>query len=383
MPKKWKTRFSLLIVIGISVWIGSLISPMVWNYGKDSLLDAQKISDSPSIQQAVSLERAFQEVFNFVSPSVVSIATERTIDINNQPFMHDPFFEHFFGDRVNPGQSHKQTQRGLGSGIILNQEGYILTNEHVVRNMDKLTIKLSNNKTFEAKLIGSDSDLDLALLKIEGSKELKPVSMGNSSEVKVGNWAIAIGSPLGFEQSFTVGVVSSISRGGIDSSGLNYIQTDAAINQGNSGGPLLNIKGEVVGVNRMIASQNGGSIGIGFAIPINEAKDIVEELKNNGKIVRPWLGVGLDRISAEERESLKIPQEKGAIVRQVVQNSPAQKSGILPKDVIVRIGDKDVENPIDVVNKVRHSKVGSRISVELIRNNSTIHVVVIPEKKPD
>jgi serine protease Do len=188
------------------------------------------------------------------------------------------------------GRQAPQKQTGLGSGVILNDEGYIMTNHHVVKDMDKLTVKLKNQKTFEAKLIGSDEMMDIALLKIQAPKDsITPITLGNSEKVRVGNWAIAIGAPLGFEQSFTVGVVSAIQRAGLDSSGLSYIQTDAAINQGNSGGPLLNIHGEVIGVNRMIASQSGGSVGIGFAIPINEAKRIADELKSNGKSLDPGL----------------------------------------------------------------------------------------------
>lgn len=339
---------------------------------------------SPAQNQAIALEDAFQEVFDKVSPSVVSIATERTVNVSQHPFSGDPFFDHFFGRPGNGGRVMKQKQTGLGSGIVLNEEGYIMTNHHVIKDMDKLTVKFKNQKTFEAKIIGSDETMDIALLKIDAPKgSLRPISIGDSSKVRVGNWAIAIGAPLGFEQSFTVGVVSAVARGGIDNSGLSYIQTDAAINQGNSGGPLLNIRGEVIGINRMIASQSGGSVGIGFTIPINEARRVAEELKVNGKIVRPWIGVGLDSISEEDKEQLKLPNTKGALIRQIIKGSPADKAGLKLYDVIVEMGGKEVSSPEEIIGLVRTAKIGKRIEIKILRNKNEILTSITPEQKPN
>ncbi|MDF3819487.1 trypsin-like peptidase domain-containing protein [Leptospira sp. 96542] len=341
---------------------------------------------SPAQTQAVMLEDAFQEVFDKVSPSVVSIATEKTVNVQQHPFAGDPFFDHFFGRPGNGGggRVRQQKQSGLGSGIVLNDEGYIMTNHHVIKDMDKLTVKFKNQKTFEAKLIGSDETMDIALLKIDAPKgNLKPIPLGDSGKVRVGNWAIAIGAPLGFEQSFTVGVVSAVQRGGIDSSGLSYIQTDAAINQGNSGGPLLNIRGEVIGINRMIASQSGGSVGIGFTIPINEARKVAEELKTNGKVTRPWLGVGLDAISEEDAAQLKLKDQKGALVKQILRGSPADKAGLKLFDVIVEIAGKEVGSPEDVINQVRTAKIGKRLEIKIIRNKNEILTSITPEQKPN
>lgn len=382
-----KTLRTILYSIFL-ILLGTFLTPILYHCTKKEiqLLEAQTTNKkdlSPSKQQAVSLEEAFQEVFESASPSVVSIATERVVKFKSypHPFMGDPFFEHFFGG--GRPQEFSQKQSGLGSGIILNQEGYILTNEHVIRDMDKLTVKLKNKKMFEAKLVGADKTMDLALLKIKGSSELVPITLGDSSKVKVGHWAIAIGAPLGFEQSFTVGIVSAVGRGGIDSSGVSYIQTDAAINQGNSGGPLLNIHGEVIGINRMIASQSGGSVGIGFAIPINEAKKVVEELKTHGKVKRAWLGIGLDTISEEEAKELGLSSTKGAIVKQIIDRSPAAKAGMQLMDVIVKIGDKDVETPEDVINTVRSAKIGQRFEIRVLRNSSLVKMMVTTEEKPN
>ncbi|TGK47426.1 PDZ domain-containing protein [Leptospira kanakyensis] len=369
--------------------LGTFLSPIL-TCGNSSENPLQLKADgtdklSPAQTQAVALEDAFQEVFDKVSPSVVSIATERTVNVQQHPFSGDPYFDHFFGrPGGGSGRVMKQKQTGLGSGIVLNEEGYIMTNHHVIKDMDKLTVKFKNQKTFEAKLIGSDETMDIALLKIDAPKgTLRPIVLADSGKVKVGNWAIAIGAPLGFEHSFTVGVVSAVQRGGIDSSGLSYIQTDAAINQGNSGGPLLNIRGEVIGINRMIASQSGGSVGIGFTIPINEARRVAEEIKTNGKVTRPWIGVGLDAINEEDVEQLKLKDTKGAIVRQIMKGSPADKAGLKLFDVIVEMGGKQIQTPEELIGFVRSSKIGKRIEIKIIRNKNEILTSITPEQKPN
>ncbi|HNN03678.1 MAG TPA: trypsin-like peptidase domain-containing protein, partial [Leptospiraceae bacterium] len=370
-------------VASVFLLLGTFLTPIIFHtisVQKEihPLIAQGKRDMSPGKSQAVHMEDAFQEVFDKVSPSVVSIATERTVKFKS-PMGNDPFFDHFFGG--NGGgrpQEFKQKQTGLGSGIILNEEGYVLTNEHVVRDMEKLTVKLKNKKTYEAKLIGADKVMDIALLKIKPGNDLVPVQIGDSSKVKVGHWAIAIGAPLGFEQSFTVGVVSAIARGVNDASGVGYIQTDAAINQGNSGGPLLNIHGEVIGINRMIISQSGGFVGIGLAIPINDAKRIAEELKTNGRIKRAWLGVSLDNVTDDDAKELKLPNTKGALVKQVVSGSPAESAGIELQDVIVKIGEKDVEHPEDVVSYIMEAKIGKRVELKVQRKNSTLKMLVTP-----
>ncbi|MCE9498979.1 MAG: trypsin-like peptidase domain-containing protein [Leptospira sp.] len=368
-------NFRILAIIGVSLLIGTFLTPIIYHGTQKGFLflNAKDSEKSPAQIQAINLEQAFQEVFDKVSPSVVSIATERTVDMRNSPFAGDPFFEHFFGGGGRPDQSMKRKESGLGSGIILNDEGYILTNHHVVGGWDKFKVKLKNKEEYTAKLVGANKNIDLALLKISGAKNLKPAELGDSSKVRVGNWAIAIGAPLGFEQSFTVGVVSSVSRNNMDSSGLNYIQTDASINQGNSGGPLLDINGQVVGINRMIASQSGGSVGIGFAIPINEAKNVMDKLKSGKKITgTPFLGVGLDPVTDEVKDGLGLPNTKGALVLRVEPESPAESAGLRRFDVIVKIEDKETANPNDVINIVRNSESGKTISIEVIRGGKTM-----------
>ena len=346
-------------------------------------LSFNSIYSNESLERAVSIQNAFQDVFQSTSPSVVSIATERTVNYRNHPYFNDPFFEHFFGrqQRGSNGQM-SQKQTGLGSGIILSDDGFILTNQHVVGGMDKLTVKLKNEKTYEAKLIGADKITDIALLKIEAPKKfLKPIKKADSDKVKVGDWAIAIGAPLGYEQSFTVGVVSAMARSGLDDSGVRYIQTDAAINRGNSGGPLLDIYGRVVGINRMIVSRTGGSIGIGFAIPINDAIRVSNEIKKHGKVIRPWLGVGLGDLNSTLVKELKLSSDKGAVITQIVQGSPAQKSGLKLADVIISIDKDKIESAENVVTSIRGKKVGQRVKLVIIRDSKKISMLVPLEER--
>ncbi|MEI7014326.1 S1C family serine protease [Leptospira licerasiae] len=374
---KKNDRFKNFLVIGISVMAGVILSPILYcGTGNDSALFLNAKSDrepSASAKAAVSIQKAFEEVYENVSPSVVLIATEGTVNV---PQYNDPFQEFFYGPQGRV-RNQKRKVSGLGSGFILNKEGYILTNDHVVRNFDKFKVVFKNVKEpVSAKLIGTDPMIDVALLKVDANQDLQPIEIGDSSAVKVGDWAIAIGAPFGLEQSMTVGVISKVGRGGIDNSGVHYIQTDAAINQGNSGGPLLDINGRVVGINRMIVSPSGGSIGLGFAIPINEAKAIVEELKSGGKVKRARLGVALDDLTEETAKELKLSGPEGAFVRQVQNGSAAAEAGIDVEDVILEIDGTKIKNANDVVSKIRASKVGQRVSIVVFRKGQILKISV-------
>ncbi|WP_167882680.1 S1C family serine protease [Leptospira licerasiae] len=374
---KKNDRFKNFLVIGISVMAGVILSPILYcGTGNDSALFLNAKSDrepSASAKAAVSIQKAFEEVYENVSPSVVLIATEGTVNV---PQYNDPFQEFFYGPQGRV-RNQKRKVSGLGSGFILNKEGYILTNDHVVRNFDKFKVVFKNVKEpVSAKLIGTDPMIDVALLKVDANQDLQPIEIGDSSAVKVGDWAIAIGAPFGLEQSMTVGVISKVGRGGIDNSGVHYIQTDAAINQGNSGGPLLDINGRVVGINRMIVSPSGGSIGLGFAIPINEAKAIVEELKSGGKVKRARLGVALDDLTEETAKELKLSGPEGAFVRQVQNGSAAAEAGIDVEDVILEIDGTKIKNANDVVTKIRASKVGQRVSIVVFRKGQILKISV-------
>lgn len=334
---------------------------------------------------AIKMQDAFHNVAKQVNPAVVFISTEseRTVRVPQFDFFNFPFFD--FMDPQNRGRNRsrpqyrqrKQIQRGLGSGFIISADGYIVTNDHVVHGAQKIKVKIEHDKEYDAKVIGTDDILDIALIKIE-AKNLPHVYLGDSDNTRVGDWAIAIGNPYGLSHTFTVGVISHINRKNIDEHGIGqFIQTDASINRGNSGGPLLNIRGEVIGINRMIYSNTGGSIGIGFAIPINEVKVILEQLRKNGKVIRGWLGVQIQPNIAEEfRKELGLKGDAGVFVARVVPGSPAQKAGIQERDVILEINGKKIQEFSDLSSIVKQTKPGKTLPFLVWRNKKQIKIWV-------
>ena len=253
-------------------------------------------------------------------------------------------------------------QRGIGSGFVISRDGYILTNNHVVEEADQIKVKLSNGNEYKGKVVGRDPKTDLALLKIEEASDLHPLNLGNSEELKVGNWVVAVGSPFGLEQTVTAGIVSA--KGRVIGSGPydNFIQTDASINPGNSGGPLINMKGEVVGINTAIVAQGQG---IGFAIPINMAKDIAGQLQNKGHVTRGWLGVTIQEVTPDLAKSFGLKENKGALVAQVNPGSPAEKAGIEQGDIILEFDGKKISEANDLPRIVASTPVGKMVALKL------------------
>ena len=320
--------------------------------------------------QAVSTPPgSFSELVKQASPSVVNISVEKVVRGRRgapSPFGSDDplreFFERFFGNQM----PKDFKQRGLGTGFIIDKEGFILTNNHVVESADEIKVRLADEKEFGAKIIGRDPKTDLALIRIETKQPLKPLPLGDSDELGVGDWVVAIGNPFGLGNTVTAGIVSAkyrqLGAGAYD----NFIQTDASINPGNSGGPLLNTAGEVIGINSAIFSQSGGNIGIGFAIPINMAKDLLPQLKT-GKVIRGWLGVMIQPITPELKDKLKLEDEKGALVADVTKGGPSDKGGIKRGDVIVGFDGTEVKESKDLPFLVASTRVGKSVTVEVIR----------------
>ena len=316
---------------------------------------------------------------NRVGSAVVRIDTERTITRRNDPMMEDPFFRRFFGDSF-PQQSPTEQLRGLGSGFILDKSGVILTNAHVVDKADKVTVRLKDGRTFEGKVKGIDEVTDLAVVKIDAGKDLPVAPLGSSDHVEVGDWAIAVGNPLGFDNTVTLGIVSTLKRSstqvGISDKRLDFIQTDAAINPGNSGGPLLNGLGEVIGINTAIRAD---AMGIGFAIPIDKAKTIASQLQLNGKVAHPYLGVQMVTLTPElakqnnndPNSMFAIPEVKGVLVMRVVPNSPAATAGIRRGDVILQIENKAITSAEQLQGVVEESTLGQALQVKIQRGNQT------------
>jgi serine protease Do len=278
----------------------------------------------------------------------------------NDPFRD--FFERFFRDQI-PKDFRQQS---LGTGVIIDKEGFILTNNHVVEMADEIKVKLADEREYLAKIIGRDQKTDLALIKIDSDKPLSPLPLGDSDKLEVGEWVVAIGNPFGLGNTVTAGIVSAKYRQIGQSSYDNYIQTDASINPGNSGGPLLNTAGEVVAINTAIFSQSGGNIGIGFAVPINMAKDLLPQLKK-GKVVRGWLGVMIQKITPELKQKLDLKDEKGALVADVTPGGPAEKAGIQRGDVIVSFNGKEIKEMNELPYVVASTPVGKSATVEVLR----------------
>jgi serine protease Do len=333
------------------------------------------------VTDATKIQEAFKRVYEINKNSVVFISTEQTVKMPQNPFFNDPFFRDFFGQGNRQPKTQKRT--GLGTGFIISEDGYICTNYHVVAGVDKVNVKI-NKESYDAKIVGLDERTDLALLKIDSKEKLIPVYFGDSDTVSVGDWSIAIGNPFGLDKTFTVGVVSSAARRDLDLMGdsQTHIQTDASINPGNSGGPLLNIYGEVIGVNRMIYSQTGGNIGIGFAIPINTAKNVLEQLKIHKKIKRGFIGVQIVPLTDEYATELGLKNNSGALVGQVTDGSPAAKGGILTGDVIMSINGKEIKNFGDLINEVENTPIGKTLKTEVWRNKSKIALFITVGERP-
>ena len=326
---------------------------------------------------------SFSELAEASSPAVVNISSSKTVanrSFNprgfNDPF-YDDFFKRFFGEPPNQRPGEREVRSG-GSGFIISRDGYLLTNNHVVDNADEIIVSLSDRREYKANLVGSDERSDLALLKIEASN-LPVVKIGQSSDLKVGEWVVAIGSPFSLNFSVTAGIVSAKGRSipnGSDSSYVPFIQTDVAINPGNSGGPLFNLDGEVIGINSQIYTRSGGYMGVSFAIPIDYAMDIVGQLKDDGTVARGWLGVSIQEVTNDFAKSLGMSIPKGALVSQVIPNSPAEKAGLQIKDVIVEFNKEEIIYSGDLPQTVGSIRPGSKVNAKIIRNGSAMQIKV-------
>ena len=300
------------------------------------------------------------------------------------------FFRHFFGDEGpgGPNGPDGQEQRSsLGSGFILSKDGYVITNYHVVREADEIIVRMSDRSEHPAKLVGSDQRSDVAVLKIDANRDLPTVKTGDSDQLEVGEWVLAIGSPFGFDYSVTAGIVSAKGRSLPNENYVPFIQTDVAINPGNSGGPLFNLRGEVVGVNSQIYSRTGGFMGVSFAIPMKVVQDVYSQIRDHGSVTRGWLGVLIQDVTQELAESFAMDKPTGALVSKVLAGSPAEKAGVQTGDVILSFSGKRIERSSDLPPLVGGTKVGDKIPVELMRDgkrrNLTINIGALPEDEPE
>lgn len=369
------------MVLKRSVSVG-LLGASLWAAGLGLAL-MQSVSAQVATAQAVRGLPDFTDLVEQVGPSVVNIRTlekaaPREAQGNEPDAEMQEFFRRFFGvpmptpnspnsprqQRPNRGQSEEAQPKGVGSGFILSTDGYVMTNAHVVEGADQVLVTLPDKREFKARLVGLDKRTDVAVVKIEATG-LPAVKIGDVSRLKVGEWVMAIGSPFGLENTVTAGIVSAKQRDTGDY--LSFIQTDVAINPGNSGGPLINMRGEVVGINSQIYSRSGGFMGISFAIPIDEAVRVSEQLRATGKVQRGRLGVQIDQVSKEVAESLGLSKPQGALVRGVEQASPAEKAGLEPGDIILKFEGKAIEKSSDLPRIVGNTKPGTRSAIQVWR----------------
>lgn len=384
-----KNKYLTVILIGIAFGI-ALVAGGIFAYDYISPKNSARagIDNGNSLaSNDIVLPSNIPDIVDKVSDAVVYIETTVEHKSSPDPFFDDPFFRYFFGDSFS-FKSTPKISRGIGTGFIINSEGYIITNEHVVSDATKVNVTVSGfDKPFEAKIVGKDSDLDLAVLKINSPKKLPHIKLGNSDKMRVGEWVIAIGNPYRLDHTVTVGVISAKGRPitiSDQSSGKkrlfkDLIQTDAAINPGNSGGPLISLSGEVIGINTAVNAQ---AQGIGFAIPINTAKEVLDELIREGSVTRPYIGVVIQDITKDLADYLNLKEQKGAIIGDVASGSPAEKAGLMRGDVILKINNKEIKNSNDVSELVSKSKINQNLVLLILRNGNTRFVTVKVGKRP-
>ena len=312
-------------------------------------------------------------------PSVVNIFTSKEVKLPRHPFMDDPLFRRFFGDQYD---AETQRSSSLGSGVIVGTEGYILTNHHVVEAADEIEVAFNDGRQAKAHTVGSDPETDLAVLKVE-LKNLPAITFGRLEQVSVGDVVLAIGNPFGVGQTVTMGIVSATGRSHLGINTFeNFIQTDAAINPGNSGGALVDSSGNLVGINTAIYSRNGTSMGIGFAIPVSIARQVMDQIIATGSVTRGWIGVEVQDITAELAESFKLPNTHGVLIAGIVRGGPADRSGVKPGDILIEVDGKPIADSSAMLNLVAAAQPGKPATLKIIRNGAPLTIKVTVGKRP-
>lgn len=315
-------------------------------------------------------------------PAVVNILTLQVPKRGAHPLARDPFFKRFFGERDPDGEDGEDLKNSLGSGVIVSHEGYVLTNNHVVEGADEIEVVLTDGRKAPAKIVGLDPETDLAVIKINLDK-LPVIVLGQSELARVGDVVLAIGNPFGVGQTVTMGIISALGRNNLHINSFeNFIQTDAAINFGNSGGALVDTRGNLIGINTAIYSQSGGSVGIGFAIPVSTAKTVMEAIIKDGHVVRGWIGVETQDITPELAQSFNLQRTSGAIIAGVVRNGPADKAGIVPGDILLTVQGKPVGDTTEMLNLIAQLPPGEKAKMTVLRKNREAALDVVVGKRP-
>ncbi|HAM52537.1 MAG TPA: peptidase [Nitrospiraceae bacterium] len=366
-----KLKSSLVFpkTVALLVMIAEIVLLSSFSFHTKAYAEEPAISKN-AVEILSKISQAMVEIVAAAKPGVVNISSTQRIKTPGvpSPFFNDPLFRKFFGDEFGYlDRPREYTQASLGSGVIVDKDGYILTNNHVVQNADEIKVKLSDKREFKGRVIGADSKTDLAVIKID-SNNLPAMKFGDSDRLKVGETVIAIGNPYGLSQTVTSGIVSATGRANVGIADYeDFIQTDAAINPGNSGGALVNVRGQLIGINTAIFSTSGGYQGIGFAIPSSMAKAVMENLIKKGKVVRGWMGLSVQPVTPDLAKQFKITEETGALVNDVTENGPAEKGGIRRGDVIVAFNGKEIDEPSNLRSIIANTPPGKVVTVKILR----------------
>jgi serine protease DegQ len=379
MRKLWLTFCQTATVCLAVLFVVSTLRPdlLSWSSWNDvvTIKEPQPQHEPPAQSTITSFSGAARKAM----PSVVNIFTSQEVKRPRHPFMDDPVFRYFFGEQFD---SRVQRREGLGSGVIVTDNGYILTNQHVIESVDQIEVALADARKVSARVVGTDPDTDLAVLKIE-LPHLPAITFAKAEQVQVGDMVLAIGNPFGVGQTVTFGIVSGLGRSQLGITTFeNFIQTDATIHPGNSGGALVDVNGNLIGINTAIYSRTGASMGIGYAIPVSIARQVMEQIIRDGSVTRGWVGVGVQDLTKELAESFKLPATKGVLVTQVVRGSPADKAGIKLGDILLAINDKPVGDSTAMLNLIAGLKPGEQAKVKVLREQSNADLEVTVGRRP-
>ncbi len=379
MRKFW-LLFAQATTLGLAALfiIQTLRPTMLPNAARNGVVTLyENASDSGSQIPSVGFSAAAQKVM----PAVVNIYTSNEVKAPTQPFINDPRFRFFFGDQFE--DSAPQQSSSLGSGVIVSHDGYILTNHHVIEGADQIEVALADGRNAKGHIIGSDPETDLAVIKIDLANNLPAITFGQAEKSRVGDIVLAIGNPFGVGQTVTMGIVSALKRNHLGLNTFeNFIQTDAAINPGNSGGALVDVNGNLIGINSAIYSPNGGSLGIGFAIPVSTAKKIMEQIIQSGSVTRGWIGVAVQELTPELAESFKLRDTQGVLISEVVRGSPADKAGVKAGDILTSVDGKALTDSSMMLETISALAPGKVIVLKLLRNQTEVVVQVKVGKRP-
>jgi len=374
--------FTQAVTVSVAVlFVVSTLKPE-WT-GERPALPSVTIQEStaPASVAGVRPVASYSDAARAALPTVVHIFTSKEVKAQRHPFADDPLFRHFFGDRLD--NRPQQRASGLGSGVIVSPEGYVLTNNHVIEAADEIEVALNDGRKLPARIVGRDPESDLAVLQIKSDGKLKAITFGRTEQLRVGDVVLAIGNPFGVGQTVTMGIVSALGRSHL---GINtfedFIQTDAAINPGNSGGALIDTAGTLVGINAAIYSRSGGSLGIGFAIPVSLARSVMEQIIQNGSVTRGWIGVEVQAITAELADSFGMVSSEGTLISGVMRGSPAERAGVKPGDVLLAVEGRKVNDPQAMLEAIAALAPGRKAGFELRRGKEKLELKVEIGRRP-